>query len=131
MAPPFRIIVGNEDARQRAADVLTALNLDKCPWAVSIAPYKRNRSLEQNNLLWKVYTIVAEETGHSPEEIHDWCRQQFLPARFVEINGQAHEVRRSTATLKVDEMTEYLNRVMSWATADLGIVLPIHEKDAA
>jgi hypothetical protein len=100
------------------------------PMEVTVKPYRKSRSLEQNNLLWQIYTIVAAETGHSPEDIHDWCRQQFLPAKFVEIDGQAHEVRRSTASLKVDEMTEYLNRVMAWATVDLGVALPAHERAA-
>lgn len=131
MAQPFRIVVGNEVARQRAIDILIALNLDKCPWAVSITTYKRNRSLEQNNLLWMWYGIIAQETGHDAEDIHEFCKRKFLPPVFIDVNGEVQEVRRTTTKLKVDDMTDYLNKVHSWAVTELGVILPLPEERVA
>lgn len=128
MAQPVRLVMGSEKARQHIVDVIAALNLEKCPWQISISPYKRNRSLEQNNLLWLWYGVIAGETGHTSEEIHEYVKLKFLDPVLVDIGGEVREVRRSTTKMKVDEMTMLLNAVHVWAASELGISLPLPEE---
>lgn len=120
------IIVRDPVTRARAINFIGMLNTDK-PWEVKIGPYKTNRSLEQNALYWKWLGIIAKDTGHDADEIHEFCKQKFLEPIFVDINGEVHEARRTTTKLKVDEMSAYMNRVYAWATSELGILLPLPE----
>ena len=127
------IIIRDETLRAEALRRIFALDLSK-PMKMTLAPYKKNRSLEQNALYWKWLGIIANDTGHDADEIHEFCKQKFLEPIFVEINGETHEARRTTTKLKVDEMSSYMNRVYAWATSELGILLPLpedHFEDAA
>lgn len=118
-----RIIIRDEGLRARAIDLIGSLDLAK-PWSVTIARAKSKRSIEQNNLMWSWLTIIANETGNTAKAIHEWCKAEFLPPVYVEVNGKVHEARRSTTDLNTAEMAEYLRRIETWAASDLGIVLP-------
>ena len=124
------VIVRDEKLRAKALRRVMSLDLSK-PWKVTIAPYKRSRSLEQNALYWKVISAIAEDTGNSKDAVHEWVRQRFLPPELVEINGEVRETRRSTTKLKVDEMSDLIDRVIAWAQVDLGIRIPLEERHAA
>lgn len=114
---------------QRSLDRLIAhlrgLNLDKA-WSVEIGRPKRSR--DQNSLYWMWMGVIATETGNSPNDIHEWCKAEFLPPRIVEIDGVAHEWRPSTTALKINEMSAYMTQVQSWAAQYHGIALPIPEE---
>lgn len=120
------LVIRDPSMQARAIALITRLDLEK-PWEMILRPHKRSRSLEQNALYWKWLGIIAKDTGHDSEEIHEFCKQKFLEPIFVEINGEVHEARRTTTKLKVDEMSSYMNRVYAWATSELGILLPLPE----
>jgi hypothetical protein len=91
---------------------------------------KRNRSLAQNRLLWGVvYREIRDHindsqgTQFSDEDIHEWCRQQFLDSHIVEIRGDPVRARKSTASLTVEQMTDYIDRLYHWAATSLGVQL--------
>lgn len=121
------IIIRDERLRAKALERILALDLSK-PMKMTLAPYKKNRSLEQNSLYWKWLGIIAKDTGHNADEIHEFCKIKFLPPVFVEINGEVHEARRTTTKLKIDDMSTYMTKVHAWATGELGILLPIPEE---
>lgn len=123
-----KLFIGSEETRQKVLAFIAALSLEKTPWTVTVAPYRRNRSLEQNALYWKWLGIVATETGHTADEIHEFCKAKFLPPVFVDIGGEVQEIRRTTTKLKVDDMSVYMNQVEAWAGGELGIALP-HPED--
>ena len=120
------VIVRTPETRQKVLARIARLSLES-PVSITIEPYKRSRSLEQNALYHLWVGIVAKETGNDHDDIHEHCRQSFLPPRIVEVNGEIRETRRSTASLKVDEMAEYMDKVYAWATGELGIKLPLPE----
>src|SRR5690348_222237 len=94
--------------------------MNKCPTCQR--PFARSHS--QNRFLWGVvYRAIAEETGHSTEEVHEYCKNQFLPKMFVVINNVEIESRKSTTQLTTAEFSEFLDRCTSLA-GELGIVLP-------
>lgn len=123
---PHPLILRDEVMRARVLRLVMSLDLKK-PWRVTVEPYRRSRSLEQNNLYHKWVGIIAAETGNSHDAVHEWCKHEFLAAAFVDMGGKVREIRRSTTTLKVDEMSAYMNAVYAWATSDLGLLLPIPE----
>lgn len=107
--------------------LIAALDLAKA-WEVVVRPKKAKRSLDQNSLYWKWCTIIANDTGNTPNDIHEWCKNEFLPPVFVSVNGKVHEARRSTTDLNTAEMTAYLDQITAWAATDLGLLLP-HPSD--
>lgn len=117
------VIIRDEASRARAIELIGKLDLLK-PWAVTVAKAKSKRSIDQNNLYWLWLGIIANETGNTATDIHEWCKGEFLPPVFVEVNGKVREARRSTTDLNTADMTTYLDRINAWAASDLGIILP-------
>jgi hypothetical protein len=78
------------------------------------------RSLSQHNFYWVYLGIVGHETGHTPEELHEWAKKKFLPRRFATVFGEEVEVVPTTKTLKKHEFGEYLDRIC----AETGVPLP-------
>jgi len=117
------IILRGEDQRKFAIASLQKLNLEKL-WEVVIRPYKTPRTLDQNALIHKWLTVIATETGNDMEDVKEALKAKFLPPRFVEIDGETFEVRRSTAKLNVAEMSEFCTRIQAWAASELGLILP-------
>lgn len=88
------------------------------------------RSLLQNAYLWStVYGLIAEHTGHTPEEIHDWAKCRFLPKSlaFSDGNGTVVEqfvVGGSTTRLSTKQMTDYIEAIRAFALESLNIEIP-------
>lgn len=83
------------------------------------------RSDRQNRYLWGiVYQILADETGHSTEEIHAFCRR-FLPRVFVTVGSVEEEVEKSTTSLTTSEFEDYTLRVRVFAAQELQCQIPL------
>lgn len=123
-------IIRDQAIRERAVAFLNQLDLSK-PWQLVVTPLKRNRSLQQNNLYWGWLGIVAQDTGNSTDDIHEWLKHRFLAPSFVTVNGETQEIRRSTTKLNTKEMSDYMTQVEAWAASELGIILPRPEDMAA
>ena len=84
------------------------------------------RSKSQNSYLWGVvYTLIAESTGHTTEEVHDACKEMFLPRKFINIGNHEVQTSKSTTELTTDEFEKYLQQVRAWADTGLGIRIPL------
>lgn len=79
---------------------------------------RKDRTLLQNAYYWVCITIIANELGYLPEEIHATFKAMFL----VDRSGKMPVVR-STTRLNTVEFSEYFERIALQA-AELGIVLP-------
>jgi hypothetical protein len=77
------------------------------------------RSTNQNRLYWLWLTMIADETGHAPNEMHEYFRMKFLKC-----HDKKFEYIRSTTDLNKDEFTKYLNQIELFATTELNITLP-------
>ena len=107
-----------------AIQQIERLNLDK-DWQIEVKPYHATRTLSQNALLHKWLGIIASETGNDLDDIKDIMKQRFLPPIFVDVGGEEFETRRSTAKLTTVEMSEFMERILAFASSDLGIILPV------
>ena len=87
-------------------------------------PYKSSRSIEQNNLLHSWIRAIAEETGHSVEEIKDYVCSEYLGSReYLGINGTPKSRLVTTSELSVEEMSALIERVTELG-AQVGAQLP-------
>jgi len=117
-----RIIIREERQRQHAIDRIHALNITTV-WDISIKPYKKNRSLEQNALMWKLYDILGSELGYTPDEMHEALMRIGLMPKIVDTIDGPVEVY-TTRKLTVKPMAEYLDSIYRFA-AEHGIKLPM------
>lgn len=89
-------------------------------WRIKISEYRERRSLPQNSLLWKWNTEIAAQltaTGadrFSDEEVHEWLKDMYCPAKPVTISGMTRYVK-STRRLDIGEMQKYLTDIDQWA----------------
>ena len=112
---------------ERFKKYVTSNFKDQQDLLLSIAPIKKNRSLRQNRYYWLILGVIAEDTGHSPEELHVLFKSLFLPKKFIRYKDKDIEISASTATLTTDQFAEYLDRIIADAES-MGIKIPIPEE---
>ena len=116
-------VLRDEGVRLRAIDFLRALDLTTC-YELTFRLFKAKRSTEQNARYWAIVGIIASDTGHTADEIHEFCKREFLGFTVVSVLDREVEVVKSTANLKTKAFAEYCERVESWAATDMGVRLP-------
>lgn len=120
------MIINNESDKDRAISHIKALNIDK-PWSVDIKPYRKNRSLAQNKLMWLWFKVIGDDLGYTENEIYDIMADKFLPDETIEYDGKQIKKNKSTSRLNTKEFTEYLEKIDRWAAGEMGIILPSPE----
>ena len=83
-------------------------------WRVTVTDAKLNRSLEQNERLWELYTSIGQHLGIEKDKIHELMGYKFLRYQ-TEIAGMPVELIKSTTKLTTSEMTEYQQQIEVWA----------------
>lgn len=93
---------------------------------VTFSSLRKVRSGNQNRFYWGIcMSMIALETGHSPEEIHEWCKDAFLPRSYVTIAGVEREIAKSTTDLTTTEFEAYLDRIRAFAAQELRMNIPL------
>jgi len=86
---------------------------------VVVKPYKKNRSLEQNDMFHAWCGTIADKTGHSKQEIKQiMVESTFGTEEFLNLKGVSRTRLKETSGMKVGEMSELLER-----TIQIGIEL--------
>lgn len=101
--------------------------LNKIPngeYVCEIKEVKRQRTTNQNALMWMWFKCIEDETGTDKQDLHDFYCSMFL-ARQVEYHGKVKWVVGQTSKLNTIQMKEFLDKVQAHAAAELGIVLPL------
>ncbi len=81
------------------------------------------RSNQQNRLWWAWMTILGDELGHSSQDMNEMLKYKYL--LFEEtIEGETHQVLKSTSTLTKKEFNKLTNDVFFWANDTFNINLP-------
>lgn len=125
-----RVIIRSENRHQIAQNLhqwILALSDECLPIEVNAKPYKRNRSNEQNDYYWSLLTVIANETGHTKDDLHAMMVYKFLGMREKTVAGETISYLPSTTKLKVGEMADYITHIEAWAS-QLGIRLPAWER---
>ena len=81
---------------------------------------KPKRSLEQNRLYWAILNDISEQVvpgkAYEPSIWHEYLRALFLPDKMIELpDGSVKMLEPSTAELRLNEFSEYVEKVVKWA----------------
>jgi hypothetical protein len=85
----------------------------------------KKRTLSQNAYYWGVVVkMIAEETGHDSDEIHELMKQMFLKD-LIKIKGEIYETVKSTTELETKGFSlDYIERIKYWAMEKLNLNIP-------
>lgn len=73
--------------------------------------YRKNRTIPQNNFYRAYLHVIAKDTGHSEEELHEFFKTMCLETRIVMMFGKAVEVKGSTTDLSKAGMWKYMQKI--------------------
>ena len=79
--------------------------------SIKIEKWKKDRTLDQNALLWKFYEIIGNEIGNNPNDLHEFLKCKLLPPRFITVMGKTIKIPATTTTLSTTEFTKYINDI--------------------
>lgn len=117
------IILDSEHKREIAINRINALVLDK-PWKVTIEPYRKKRSLDQNALMWMWFKEIADEIGDTKQAVHD----DVLPLLAEPTHQMKGMPQWSTSRMDTATMAAFMNKLHEWAFSFHGIALPLPEE---
>lgn len=85
-------------------------------------PIKESTDPQRRYYHGVICKIIADETGHTPDEVHE-----FLAWEFLQIPDQKIRVRRSTGRgdLSTVEREEYHRKCREWASTTLNVYVPL------
>lgn len=77
--------------------------------------------------MWLWLNCIQDETGEHKDRLHEYFKQKFLGGEVITVLNEDISIIVSTTKLDTKQMTDYLNRIQEFASAELGIVLPTPE----
>ncbi len=81
------------------------------------------RSLNQNSFFWLCLGVIAEHTGHTPEELHVIYKGLYCPKKEVGLGKKKYMIPKGTSELTKGEFAELMLNITADA-GELGITLP-------
>lgn len=100
------------------------------PVELTVREKRNRRSDRQLRWYWgQVLELLSEHTGHSPDELHEYCKSRFIPKRLAICDGNGvvvdeRVVGGSTAKLSTSEMADYCEAIRKFAAEELGVFIP-------
>lgn len=125
-----QVIIKDENDKANVISRLFQMPVSR-PVLVELSYYQNKRSTEQNALMWSIYRQMqkhiheSEGNWFSCDNLHEFFKEKYLPTEIIEINGEARKAVKSTKSLKVGEMQEYLELLIVYCSSELGLVLEI------
>lgn len=102
-------IIDTPEKRDRIAEQIKLLPVEKQPYEIVIEPYKDNRTDAQNRLMWFWLRHLSQETGHTKEELHEYAKEQILgPPVNKKVLDRVVTIPNSTADKNIKEFIDYL-----------------------
>ena len=82
---------------------------------------RKDRSQKENKYYWAVIIqMISDELGYTPEEAHE-----ALKFHFLRDESRKLPTVKSTADLSTVEFESYLSQIRQWASAEMGIYIPL------
>lgn len=115
-----RTIIHNYEQLVESFRHIKTLMSDK-PMELIFRPWKANRSLLQNNLMWKWNQEIADYINeHGCDvfieaiDVHEMLVTKFWGYVIKEFKGELIQRRMETSKFTVDEMREHLEHMEHW-----------------
>lgn len=110
----------NDDVKNNAIKAIQGL---EGVYDITITKYKKDRTKSQNSLMWLWLGIISNDTGESPENLHNIFKLRFLGTEKIQSMGYSIEIPKSTTKLTTQEFTDYLDKIEGLAIS-IDIRLP-------
>lgn len=129
-APRKLFVVRDADILARCVQFLSTLAVNvRHPWCVYVGPENKLRTRAQNDLLWAIYTEIADATGFAKDDIHEYMKKRLLGHEVKVVFGAKVEVLRSTTQLTPTDFSDFVEAVLAIA-AEQGIEISTKAKGA-
>lgn len=93
---------------------------------ITVRETGKPRSNNQNRYYWSICVgMIADETGHTAEEVHEFLKAKLLPRYTVTIASESISATKSTSDLSTDQFETFLNHVRAFAAIELGLTIPL------
>lgn len=92
--------------------------------AIKIDREKAIRSDNQHRFYWFYLRIIAIETGHTEDELHQLFKRILLPPTFIKVLGREMKIPATTRNLNKAEFGEYMDKI----SAETNIPIPDPKK---
>ena len=119
---PRSLIIDSKGRLDRALTILSKLPVDRA-WELVIKPYDPKRSVDANRRLWALHEAASQATGHSADELHEFCKLKFMPHRTIRLGKDLHEVATSSARLSKEKFRIFSDQVEAFYISELGVFL--------
>lgn len=93
---------------------------------VIVKKHYKKRSERQNAYYWVCMTIIGNEIGEEPEDMHATFKSMFL-TKNKEVRGNKIRIIPSTTKLSTMQFSDYFDKVQRFVGTELGITLPSPE----
>jgi len=87
----------------------------------------RERTNQQNRLLWFYIRLISAETGYTEDEVLDLMKSIFLK-EFKDVGHKRYTVVKSTSSLTTVEFSRFIEQVKEWAAKEISLYLPEPEQ---
>ena len=112
-------------------------NLPDGEHLITIAPYRKTRSNQQNAYLWGVvYPAVLfglQDAGWEithEEQVHEYCKQAFAAREVINKDtGEVLSLPSSTARMQTAEFNVYVDKIKAFALEYLNVTIPEPNED--
>lgn len=100
-------------------------------WRVTVEPYRRKRSLDQNAYLHAVpLKLICDHTGHSLDDMKEYlCGEAFGWKQIEFKNRTISRPVKTTSELNVEEFSWFIEWVIAWASSTLNLRVPLPSED--
>jgi hypothetical protein len=96
---------------------------------ISIRPYSKQRSVDQNALYWQLLTILADEVpDYAPKQWHEIFKTMFAPRAVVKVGSKSLEIVGTTQKMSTKQFTIYMDRIRAEVAEQFGFQLPTVEE---
>ena len=117
--------------RDRDAFVKAMAQLPQGEYWITVERKKAKRSLDQNAYWWAVpVKILAEHCGYTENQMHYALLGECF-GYTSGLNGRPMPVKPSSSDLSVEEFTHLIDWCLTWAAAELGVIIPNPNEVAA
>lgn len=120
------IVVWDELDRDRVHIAIDAQPLDG-EVEIIIRPHSQSVSDRQRGYYrGVVLKILAEHTGYTQDEVHEFLKRKFATESQVEVRGETYNVHVFTTGTEGETAVtaKFITNVIQWAARDLGVVIP-------
>ena len=72
---------------------------------------KKIRTINQNNLYWVYLSLIAESTGNTDQELHEFFKEEFIVPDEIELFGKKSRRYKSTTKMSPMEFSDYIKKI--------------------